>query len=331
MYQFTFFSFLVCIKRITCLFLTFFLLQAFIIVPVSFSDAPEFSVKAPLASKSILLDGVVLDGRVVVVGERGHILFSDDNGDTWKQANVPTIATLTGVFFHDRDLGWAVGHDAVILKTSDGGENWKKIHCAPEEERPLLDVWFKDDKIGVAVGAYGFFLTTKDGGTTWSSESISEDDWHLNHIMRSETGKFYLAAEAGMIYRSDDQGQTWVSLPSPYKGSFFGTLPLGGDTLLLFGLRGHLYRSENAGETWQKIVTNTEAMLNYGLRLPDGRVMVVGLAGTILISNDEGKSFTLHPQADRRGISAALPVANNQLILIGEGGAKKISIEKKFK
>jgi photosystem II stability/assembly factor-like uncharacterized protein len=331
MNQFTLPPFWIRIKRISYLFVIFFLLQAFIIVPVSFSDAPEFSVKAPLASKSILLDGVVLDGRVVVVGERGHILFSDDKGDTWKQASVPTIATLTGVFFHDKKMGWAVGHDAVILKTTDGGENWKKVHCAPEEERPLFDVWFKDDKTGIAVGAYGFFLTTKDGGNCWAPETISEDDWHLNQIMASETGKLYLAAEAGMIYRSDDQGQTWASLPSPYEGSFFGTLPLGGDTLLLFGLRGHLYRSENAGKTWQKIMTNTKAMLNYGLRLPDGRILIAGLSGTILISSDEGQSFTLHPQPDRRGISAALTVSHDQLILVGEGGVKKISVEKQLK
>lgn len=289
----------------------------------------EFSIMAPLASKSLFLDGVFTDGRAVVVGERGHILFSDDQGDTWTQARVPTISTLTGVYFHDKNLGWAVGHDAVILRTIDGGENWERVYYAPEEERPLLDVWFKDDKNGIAIGAYGFFLTTKDGGTTWTSESISEDDWHLNQMMRSETGKMYIAAEAGMVYRSDDQGQTWTDLPSPYEGSFFGTLPLDEDTVLLFGLRGNLFRSEDAGENWEKITTHTVSMLNSGLRLPDGRIFIVGLGGTVLVSNDNGKSFMLHQQPDRRGILTALPIENNMLMLIGDGGVKKISVSEK--
>ncbi len=29
-----------------------------------------------------------------------------------------------------------------------------------------------------------------------------------------------------MAYRSDDGGATWIELPSPYGGSFFGVLPL---------------------------------------------------------------------------------------------------------
>jgi len=292
---------------------------------------PEFSVIAPLASKSLLLAGVFTDGRAVVVGEKGHILFSDDQGDTWTQARVPTIATLTGVFFHDKNLGWAVGHDAVILRTTDGGENWERVHFAPEEERPLFDVWFKDDKTGFAVGAYGFFLTTEDGGNRWSSKMISEDDWHLNQIKRSENGRMYIAGEAGMAYRSDDEGQTWINLPSPYHGSFFGALPLDGDTVLLFGLRGNLYRSEDAGENWQKIATHTKSMLDYGILLPDGRIFIMGLGGTMLVSHDDGKSFTSYQQPNRRGILSALPIENNDLILVGQGGVKKISIGEKDK
>ena len=64
----------------------------------------EFSVKAPLATRSLLLDGVSVDGLMVAVGERGHILISENQGQSWRQANVPTRATLTGVFFHDQSF-----------------------------------------------------------------------------------------------------------------------------------------------------------------------------------------------------------------------------------
>ena len=64
-----------------------------------------------------------------------------------------------------------------------------------------------------------------------SLEIMEGSDYHLNHIARSGTGRLYIAAEAGTIYRSDDDGQTWISLPSPYHGSFFGTLPLENDSL----------------------------------------------------------------------------------------------------
>lgn len=315
-------------KRFTYVLIFLFFISMSFISELHASE-PEFSTIAPLAAKSYLLDGVLADGRVVAVGERGHVLYSDDKGDTWTQVRVPTIATLTGVYFHDKNLGWAVGHDAVILKTIDGGESWERVHFAPEEERPLFDVWFSDENNGIAVGAYGFFLTTEDGGKSWASKMISEDDWHLNQIKTSETGRLYIAAEAGTIYRSDDQGLTWTSLDSPYEGSFFGTLPLGGDTLLIFGLRGNLFRSDDAGETWQKITTDTKAILNSGLRLPDGRIFIVGLGGALLVSSDDGLTFTLQPQADRKGILSALPIEKNELMLVGQGGVKKIPIGEK--
>ena len=92
------------------------------------------AIHAPLAVESLLLDGAVAGSRVVVVGERGHILVSTDRGDNWKQAQTPTRALLTAVHMHDERTGWAVGHDAVILRTDDGGDTWRLLHRAPEEE-----------------------------------------------------------------------------------------------------------------------------------------------------------------------------------------------------
>jgi photosystem II stability/assembly factor-like uncharacterized protein len=288
-------------------------------------EEPEFSVRAPLASRSLLLDGASAGGRLVVVGERGHILVSDDQGRSWRQTSVPTRATLTAVFFHDASLGWAVGHDAIILRTKDGGENWERVHYAPEEERPFLDVWFGDAANGVAIGAYGLFVETADGGDTWSPREIEGTDLHLNHIARSDAGRLYIVGEAGAIYRSDDDGDTWTALPSPYRGSFFGALPLRSDSLLVFGLRGHLFRSDDGARNWMAIETGTEAMLTDGLRLADGTLLIAGLGGTLLVSRDEGRSFTLRRQASREGIASVVQADDGTVVAIGELGVKALS------
>lgn len=303
------------------------------------STEVEYALRKPLARVSLLLDGAAANGLLVAVGERGHILHSRDQGATWDQADsVPTRAMLTAVFLHDDQLGWAVGHDATILRTRDGGANWELLYSAPEEQLPLLDVWFQDADNGVAIGAYGHFLTTSDGGDNWSLVAIAaattteEDlvadpfaydeggDYHLNHIAKSESGRLYIAAEAGTAYRSDDEGQSWTTLPSPYEGSFFSSLPLDNDSLLLFGLRGHLFRSEDAGETWQQIDPGTQAMLTDGIRLDDGTVVITGLEGTVLVSRDGGRTFSLKAQADRQGYSSVLPLPDGGIILFGEFG-----------
>jgi photosystem II stability/assembly factor-like uncharacterized protein len=301
--------------------------------------AAEQSEIAPLASKSLLLDAAFAGTRIVLVGERGQVLLSDDQGVSWRQPATPTRSSLTAVFFVDATHGWAVGHDEVILRSEDGGEHWARVHFRPEAEQPLLDVWFRDADHGIAVGAYSSYYTSADGGRSWQAQPFTplapaaasakpvpadagagdEEQYHLNSIAADSGGRLYLAAEAGHLYRSDDAGATWRTLKSPYEGSFFGVLPLDGAAVLAFGMRGHLFRSDNSGGDWTEIATGVPAMLTSAVRLPDRGVAITGLAGVLLVSSDGGHSFRVEQQADRKGMSAALLVGG-KLLTVGDGG-----------
>ena len=295
-------------------------------LPTQASGNTQPAVQAPLAATSLLLDAAMAGARIVVVGQRGHILVSDDGGASWKQARVPTRALLTAVHMHDENTGWAVGHDAVILRTDDGGDTWRLMHRAPEEERPLLDVWFRDKDTGFAVGAYGYFLATRDGGKTWTSRAISKDDFHLNEIVPAGAERLYMAAEAGVAYRSDDGGNTWHELRSPYAGSWYGALVLDEDRMLLLGLRGHLFLSEDGGESWTQVATGTTATLTDAVRLPSGIVLLTGLEGTLLTSRDGGRTVSTTRLASRQGISSALALADGTVLLTGEFGVRRLPL-----
>ncbi len=65
---------------------------------------------------------------------------------------MPTRQLLTAVYFVDDKNGWAVGHDAQILASADGGLTWTKQFEDLARESPLLDVWFKDASSGFTVG-----------------------------------------------------------------------------------------------------------------------------------------------------------------------------------
>ena len=82
--------------------------------------------KSRLAPRA-LLSGLARAGqRVVAVGQRGHVLWSDDAGANWQQADVPVSADLVAVHFPTPDSGWAVGHDGVILHSADAGKSWTR-------------------------------------------------------------------------------------------------------------------------------------------------------------------------------------------------------------
>ena len=291
--------------------------------------ADEYSTESARASQSLLIDATHAGKRLVVVGDRGHILFSDDQGKTWTQARVPTRQLLTAVFFLDDKRGWAVGHDAQILASSDGGATWSKQFEDRSREAPLLDVRMLDPQQGFAVGAYGTVLETLDGGQHWQDvgERLDNpDQLHLNAITSVKDAGLFIVGEQGSMFRSSDNGQSWSKVESPYEGSLFGVIGTAQpNTLLAYGLRGNLFRSTDFGDSWQPIELRAErGPLEFGLAsatlLEDGSVVLVGNGGSVLRSTDDGQTFSVYNRADRIALAGVSGLANGGLLLVGQGG-----------
>jgi len=298
------------------------------------SDTPAaavFAIESPKAAKGLMIDVVHAGKRLVAVGDRGHILYSDDQGATWAQAKVPTRQLLTAVFFVDDKHGWAVGHDAQILASTDGGATWTQQYQDLKREAPLLDVWFKDASHGLAIGAYGALLETNDGGNTWEDVSDrldNEDQFHLNAIAAIKDAGLFIVGEQGSMFRSSDDGQTWEKLEGPYEGSLFGVIGTAqSQTLLAYGLRGNLYRSTDFGSTWEQVeLKAARGALEFGLSgatlLEDGSLVVVGNGGSVVVSHDDGQTFSVFNRPDRISLSAVTAAGNGNLILAGQGGVR---------
>lgn len=291
--------------------------------------ADEYSTESAKASQSLLIDVAHAGKRLVVVGDRGHILFSDDQGKTWTQARVPTRQLLTAVTFVDDKRGWAVGHDAQILASSDGGATWSKQFEDLSREAPLLDIGMLDAQHGFAVGAYGALLETTDGGQHWQDVAERLDNpeqMHLNGIARITDSGLFIVGEQGSMFRSADNGQTWTKVQSPYEGSLFGVIGTGQPhTLLAYGLRGNVLRSSDFGDSWQPIeLQANRGTFAFGLAsaslLDDGSLVLVGNGGSVLRSHDHGQHFTLYNRADRIALAAATGLADGGLLLVGQGG-----------
>lgn len=300
--------------------------------PASPSSLP--AIESNKASRGLLLEVVHAGERLVAVGERGHILYSDDEGRTWTQASVPTRQLLTSVQFVDPQHGWAVGHDAQILSSEDGGKSWNKQFEDLDREAPLLDVWFKNTDIGFAVGAYGTLLTTTDGGRNWqdiSDRLDNEDQYHLNGIASVKDAGLFIVGEAGSMFRSRDDGQSWEKLEGPYQGSLFGVIGTAQPaTLLAYGLRGNLFRSSDFGDSWSQVELNaTRGPLEFGLAnaslLADGSLVLVGNGGSVLRSTDDGRTFRIFNRPDRVSLSGVTANDQGNLILVGQGGVRLTS------
>jgi photosystem II stability/assembly factor-like uncharacterized protein len=279
----------------------------------------EYAEIQPLATKSVLLDIVKAPGgRLIAVGERGHVVLSDD-GESWRQAKVvPTRSTLTSVVASGNRL-WAAGHDSVIITSGDGGDTWSRQHFDPERQQPIMDIRFFDDHSGAVIGAYGLYMTTDDGGEAWEDAYVDEDnEYHLNDMVTLDGDRQIIAGEAGYSYRSFDGGESWESLVLPYQGSMWGGQVFGDGCILFFGLRGHVQETCDFGDTWTELVSGTQSSLS-GATVVNDTILLVGNGGTLLTRRDRG-GFEVHTHSSGGELSAAVPLDDGRFVLVGEEG-----------
>ncbi|WP_026020370.1 WD40/YVTN/BNR-like repeat-containing protein [Pseudomonas putida] len=298
---------------------------------VPFTDVLEVpAMPSALASSSALRDVTLAGPRLVAVGPRGHILYSDDHGAHWQQAQVPVSADLNAVSFATPELGWAVGHDGVVLHSRDGGVHWHKQldGRALAEQLPaavtdnaLLDVWFSDARNGYAVGVFNLLLRTTDGGEHWQpwlDHSDNPQGLHLTSLA-AMGDDLYITGEQGLLLKWS--GARFSRVDTPYAGTLFGAVGKPG-VLLVYGLRGHAYRSTDGGQQWQPVNTGINTSLTAAGIDRDGQLWLASQAGDLLLSRDDGASFSQVPQNARGPVTALVSDTGNGLVLVGERGVR---------
>lgn len=255
-----------------------------------------------------LFNGLARAGsRVVAVGQRGHIVLSDDGGATWKQARVPVASDLVAVAFPTPTHGWAVGHDSIVLHSADAGATWTrqldgralgkvlgygdKRLAEQGAENPFLDVWFSDERTGFVVGAFNLILRTEDGGRSWQPWLDRTDNPKSLHLygIREAAGQLYVTGEQGLLMRLDAEAGRFHALKTPYEGTYFGVTG-NAKGVVAFGLRGNAFRSIDGGKSWSKVETGLQVGLTGGTE-HEGRLVLVSQAGHLLVSRDDGASF----------------------------------------
>ncbi len=323
------------------------------------------ALQAAHAQQAVLLGSALAGHRWVVVGERGIVLWSDDEGKRWQQGQTPVSVTLTAVQFVTPAKGWAVGHSGVVLHTEDGGLNWTlqldgaraaalvvnaaraALTGAPDPDRakrsladaerlqadgpdkPFLDLYFQDERVGFVVGAYNLIFRTEDGGANWLPCVDRLDNPKAAHLYAIRGGNdggktIYVAGEQGVFFRSDDGGESFGKLPTPYAGSFFAlsVSPSGGVTVA--GLRGNAFHSETRGASWSKVgnlpmISIVAAGIEPARSTADGEptAWLANEAGQLFASTDDGRTFAVLPAPPG---SARLPPVTGFLATSPRGG-----------
>ncbi|MGY6555527.1 MAG: WD40/YVTN/BNR-like repeat-containing protein [Wenzhouxiangella sp.] len=301
-------------------------------------DLPRPADRVPLATQSLVLDIVRTPRNWVAVGERGHILLSED-GQNWEQAQfVPAQSTLTRVTYTSQRL-WAVGHDSTILHSYDYGQTWALQHFEPAWEKPLMDVHFFDRDNGLAIGAFGLIMRTSDAGRNWTildmadlvvseaidweaaAQDMAEDDWRDDDW---EDEDFAADDDVWLdddFDEDDDFGfdQGCYQFMECHLNAF---VDLGDGRQMIVAERGFGFRSTDSGETWEAFMFPYQGSMFGVLAGAGGRIVAFGLRGFVQISEDFGDEWEILDFGLRATLKGGVALDANRVLLVGSGATR---------
>ncbi|MCP9492848.1 MAG: YCF48-related protein [Pyrinomonadaceae bacterium MAG19_C2-C3] len=243
-------------------------------------------------------------------GANGTLFKTTDGGESWRKAALPTMDDVRDVLFFDRDTGWLVcnrsefnlktSRDArgYLLKTTDGGESWRRIEITNVNANVRLTrLMFSDASNGIALGESGTLFRTADGGATWQRESVSTKQILIDAAFVAPAHSWFLGI-GGYLMRSSDGGATWreqnitsniadvrlraVSFPDVMHGWTVGD-------------GGQILHTDNGGKTWQTQVAPTKNNLTDVHFINAREGFAVGELGTTIHTTDGGASWRTIP------------------------------------
>ena len=164
--------------------------------------------------------------------------------------NMPEVRGLT----FTGDVGLALGDDALVAVTTDGGASWSSSHGLDLGRYGATTFDVTGDKVLATDGAK--LLSTIDAGATWvEGEMVRSYKINAVHVIAEGTAAgVWLAAAKDEILAAKVDPALWLPAgDEQIKGDWRAIFEVGG-VVYVSGSKGQLQRSEDAN-AWTEVVT----------------------------------------------------------------------------
>ncbi len=212
------------------------------------------------------------DRTVILVGKYGQIQRSRDGGATFEFRPTDQLAHFDFVIASGNEV-FAAASDRMVI-SRDAGETWRSMKL------PLADLRsFREAPNGDLFAVGKVVLRSRDRGESWTQLALPRDARPAD--LWASRGRIVLVGDDGVIGRSDDDGRTWIKVPSPLDrlARIWGH----GDELVALRFEypdsgsQQLARSLDAGQTWRIEQSPTSDPL---VAIASAGRAVYGLTGT---------------------------------------------------
>jgi len=198
---------------------------------------------------------------------------------------LPQQNTLTSVYFVDENIGWAVGYNSTIIRTTDGGQSWETQQSTISSN--FTSVFFIDNTTGWIVGyEKGVLLKTSNGGLNWNRLEFDSTNYLMSvYFVNSNLG--WIVGDEG-IYRTTDGGLNWDFHITTY---LYSVMFANQNTGWAVGAAGVLLCTTDGGNSWNPQSSGTPYSLKSIHCIDENTAWAVGHIGTIIKTNDGGLNW----------------------------------------
>jgi photosystem II stability/assembly factor-like uncharacterized protein len=285
--------------------------------------------------KGLMLSRAKAVDRLLAAGERGIVVYSDDKGQTWKQAKVPVSITITAIYFSSEKNGWAVGHDGVILATKDAGTTWVKQFDGNDANKLIqnefssklnekknqlnqknLSAQVKDQLLS-EIDSLTLGIEDIKAGSEFGPSRPLFGVWFKNNLEGVVVGSF------GQIFGTTNGGQSWFymgsSIKNPDNFHFNGISLLADGRLAITSEQGKIWLSKDQGVSWNLIDTSYEGYIYGVISIPKtSKLIAYGFAGNLFQADADGKSWKALPKLTNKSLISAAVSGSQVTIFSGD-------------
>ncbi|MCK9209143.1 MAG: hypothetical protein M0P66_18680, partial [Salinivirgaceae bacterium] len=192
------------------------------------------------------------------------------------------IVSIVLLIFH-------LNNNSVVAQWTNMGPEGGRVYILCQSSTNLYAV------VGELYNPYipGQLFVSTDNGNSWSQ--VMSNSFPMDVRDMVSLGNYLFVGSNVGLFRSDDQGLTWVEMTTGYSGSenYINHLAVSDTTLFAAGTTAGLLRSTNYGNTWEVTNTGLDDTFLYSLAANDSVIM----AGTgdnlmgVFRSTDNGATW----------------------------------------
>lgn len=292
------------------------------------------ALKAPLASQALLLDAATTSQRQLIVGEHGIVLYRDQSTARWQQAEVPVSTMLTAVTPVEGGIWLAVGHDGIIIRSTDNGAHWSLVHHEVKARKARAKAEIERLEQAIAARSESSSDAAEDDEPSLEDLEYALDDarFALEHndvpplldVMMLDAQHGFAAGGYNTLLETRDGGVSWQyvadRLPNP-EGLHNNVIAQDRQGhLWLAGERGSLYRSDDQGQTWQAEDSPYSGSWFALTALPEGGLILAGLRGHAYWRHQDSEAWQSLNLPTETTFNGATVSPEGDVVLLGQGG-----------